>query len=190
METDSAYTIDLRDEKQFETLFKSYFQALTAFAYQYLNDSIQSEETVQEVFTQLWQKADQIEIRSNIKSYLYGAVRNSCLNQLKHNKVIQAHEESVRFHGEEGTAHDFLELEELQSKIKYALDELPEKCRQIFEMSRFEEKKYKEIAEELNLSIKTVETQMGRALKVMRNVLGTYLSQGLIWLAYWIEKFL
>ncbi|MCV9386335.1 RNA polymerase sigma-70 factor [Reichenbachiella ulvae] len=188
MAKNSVHIFDFSDEKQFELLFKEFYQPLTAFAFQYLKDSIEAEETIQEIFSTLWQKSEEIEIRTTVKSYLYGAVRNNCLNQLKHKKVIQAHEETVRFQGEESNGEDFLELEELQQRIDSALDSLPEKCRQIFEMSRFEDKKYKDIAEELDLSIKTVETQMSRALKVMRAALGQYLTVLVLWVSWLIEK--
>ncbi|PIB35130.1 hypothetical protein BFP72_06835 [Reichenbachiella sp. 5M10] len=178
---------DLSDERSFERVFKALYQPLIRFAYQYLSDEDLAEEIVQETFTSLWQKAKDIEIKTSIKSYLYGAVRNACLNNLKHQKVVRAHEETVK-HQSDAMEEDFLELDELQDKIDRALDQLPEKCREIFEMSRFEEMKYKEIAEQLQISIKTVETQMSRALKVMRTALGQYLVSFLLGLFYWIEN--
>ncbi len=148
-----------------------------------------AEEVVQEVFSQLWSKSDNIQVRTNIKSYLYGAVRNGCLNNLKHQKVIYAHQEHAK-HDQNYHTDNFLELNELQDKIDHGLSQLPDKCREIFEMSRFEDKKYKEIAEELNLSIKTVETQMGRALKVMRKELSNYIPTVLLIVFNWIQKYL
>ena len=162
------------DPLQFEVAYKQFFSALVGFAFQYVDDRDTAEDIVQEVFSNVWNQADHIDVRTTIKSYLFGAVRNACLNHLKHQKVVATH-------AKETTANEaidqlaFLEMDELREKIDQALDQLPEKRRQIFELSRFEEKKYHEIAEELNLSIKTVETQMSRALKVMREVLGSYL---------------
>ncbi|UXP31403.1 RNA polymerase sigma-70 factor [Reichenbachiella agarivorans] len=173
--------IDLRDEKSFEVLFKTYYQPLISFAYQYVKDHDMAEEVTQEVFTTLWQKAGSIEIRSSIKSYLYGAVRNASLNHLKHLKVVSAHQAYSQYNQEVGRG-DFLELDELQQKINESLEKLPPKCREIFELSRFEEMKYKDIATELDISIKTVETQMSRALKVMRDTLGQYLPAYILWI--------
>ena len=165
---------NLSDPIQFEMAYKQYFSSLVGFAYQYVEDSDTSEDIVQEMFGKLWNKVEGIDIRTNLKSYLFGAVRNACLNYLRHQKVVESHESQ----SDEGYVHqiNFLEMDELQEKVNEALAQLPEKRRQIFELSRFEEKKYHEIAEELDISIKTVETQMSRALKVMREVLGSYIT--------------
>ncbi|MBU2913497.1 MULTISPECIES: RNA polymerase sigma-70 factor [Reichenbachiella] len=187
--TSTHSLFDLQNEKHFETVFKSFFQPLCGFAFQYVKDSDTAEEIVQETFTTLWHRAHDIEIKTSVKSYLYGAVRNASLNHLKHQKVVQAHQDYV-MRDSEADQQDFLELDELQEKINKAIQQMPEKCREIFELSRFEEKKYKEIAEELNLSIKTVETQMSRALKIMREALGQYLSSWIIWMIYLGQKFL
>jgi len=175
---------DLTNERAFEQVFKSFYQPLTAFAFQYVDDHEVAEEVVQEMFSSIWTKASQIEIRTTIKSYLYGAVRNACLNHLKHEKIKRKYEEHEMYNSEYDEVN-FLELEELQEEIDKALAGLPEKCREIFEMSRYEEKKYKEIADELGLSIKTVETQMGRALKHMRTSLGRYLPVWLVLYYLW-----
>jgi len=158
---------------------------LVGFAYQYVEDHDISEDIVQEVFSKIWNNSEEIDIRTNVKSYLFGAVRNACLNHLRHEKVKEIHIREARHEVIDGEA--FLEMDELQQKINTALDQLPEKRRQIFELSRFEGKKYYEIAEELNISVKTVETQMSRALKVMREVLSTYLIYLILfsWMIFW-----
>ena len=162
------------DPVQFEMTYKQFFSMLTGFAFQYVEDTDIAEDIVQEVFSNVWNQSDQIEIRTNIKSYLFGAVRNACLNHLRHQKVERLHaEETARHRTLDRVA--FMEMDELQAKVNEALSKLPEKRRQIFELSRFEGKKYHEIAEELKISIKTVETQMSRALKVMREVLSSYM---------------
>lgn len=170
---------DLSNANTFEHIFKEYYSQLASFSYQYVKSHDVGEEIVQEMFSNVWAKADKIDIRTNVKSYLYGATRNACLNYLKHQKIERRYEEHEML---KPNYHDinFLELDELQIEIEKALDKLPEKCREIFVMSRYEEKKYKEIAEELGLSIKTVENQMSRALKVMRASLGKYLPAMLL----------
>ena len=177
---------DLTNQRTFEKIYKDYYRPLCAFAYDYVADHDIAEETVQEMFSTVWSKAGQIEIRTNVKSYLYGAVRNSCLNFLKHEKIKRKHE-AYELQKSELEEIDFLELDELQAEIEQALNKLPEKCRRIFEMSRYEDKKYSEIAEELDISIKTVETQMSCALKVMRESLGKYLPL-ILWIIYLLKK--
>ncbi len=163
-----------QDSTQFEMAYKQYFSMLVGFAFQYVEDSDEAEDVVQEVFSNIWNQSDHLEVKTNLKSYLFGAVRNASLNRLRHLKVVDSYAQAT-MQMEESDQTTFMEMDELQEKFEAALQQLPEKRRQIFELSRFEEKKYHEIAEELDISIKTVETQMSRALKVMREVLGSYL---------------
>lgn len=179
--------VDLSSDDAFEEAFNTYYRQLAAFSFQYVDDHDLAEEIVQEVFSTVWQKAKEIEIRTSVKSYLYGAVRNACLNYLKHKKIERRYEEQEKSKSSIYDV-DVVELDELQAEIDSALNQLPEKCRQIFEMSRFEEKKYKEIATELNISIKTVENQIGRALKVMHSSLGKYLPGFIPWVISLIQK--
>lgn len=173
--------LKLKDEKSFEVLFKTHYEALVKFVYKYLNDLEESEEIVQDT---LWERSESIEIQSSIKSYLYQAARNKSLNSIKHNKVKQKHVDSVKNSNFNFTEDKHMELNELQTKINEALDVLPPRCRQVFELSRFEEKKYREIAEELNISIKTVENHMGKALGLLHTSLKEYLP---IYLAFVLE---
>lgn len=170
---------------EFELLYKQHYTRLVGFAYQYVEDSDISEDIVQEVFTNIWNQVGQIEIRTNIKSYLFGAVRNASLNYLKHEKVVTSHaKENMSY--EAGDQKDFLEIEELEERLEMALAQLPDKRRKIFEMSKLEGKKYHEIAAELDISVKTVETQMSRALKALRDVLGSYLTYLIVGFMLWL----
>lgn len=164
-----------QDEKHFENIFREHYTGLVNFARHYVTDPDEAESIVQELFTGLWSKADSITIRTSVKSYLYGAVRNACLNYLKHLKVQNAYTEHQLHLATDLDTTDFLELDELKARIDEAFEQIPEKCREIFELSRYEGKKYHEIADELNLSIKTVENQMGKALKILRRELQDYL---------------
>lgn len=156
----------------FESAFKEHFKALHAYAFTIIRDEKNAEEIVQNVFFKLWEKKDQIDEITSLKAYLYRATYNDSLNFLKHNKVRAAYESYAKATGSDrNDAVDTLSAKELQAKIDKALNELPEQCRTIFQMSRFEELKYREIAEQLNLSVKTVENQMGKALKVLREKL-------------------
>ena len=164
-------------ETEFEHVFKSHFKALHAYACTILKEETTAEEIVQQVFFKLWERKDQLEITQSLKAYLYRSVYNECLNHLKHQKVRQAHKSHTLHTSSEATegVTKTLYARELETKIGEALQELPEQCRTIFQMSRFENLKYREIAAQLNLSIKTIENQMGKALKIMRTQLMEYL---------------
>ncbi|MEP4532374.1 MAG: RNA polymerase sigma-70 factor [Cyclobacteriaceae bacterium] len=166
---------NIREDAVFEALFKNHYAELVNFGNKYLNDPEQSKELVQEVFLNIWQQSEKLKIQTSVKSYLFGAVRNAALNHIKHQKVEQKYQDRVRFNATESETVDFLELDELKHSIENALDKIPEKCREIFELNRFEGKRYKEIADQLGISLKTVENQMGKALKILRNELGDYL---------------
>lgn len=165
----------LSDPSVFESVFHEQYDNLCGFAYRYVDEHHWAEEIVQGVFADLWEKAEEIKIRTTVESYLFGAVRHACLNHLKHQQVENKFQEFSKNNPDQ-VSQDFLELSELEEEIKNALESLPEKCREIFEMSRFEEMKYKEISETLNISQKTVETQISRALKVLRKALNHYLG--------------
>jgi len=169
--------LPLHDEKSFEQLFRNQYAPLCGYARKYIDDPDQSEEVVQDVFANLWQKRSTIEITSTIESYLFRAVRNTCLNILKHFKVREKHKDGITAsYNNSGERADNLVLEiELMNQIENLISELPPERQKVFKMSRFEEMKYKEIAEELGISIKTVEAQMGKALKFLRENLGDYL---------------
>jgi RNA polymerase sigma-70 factor (ECF subfamily) len=169
------------DETAFEVVFKRYYQTLCNYAYTYLPDREEAEEVVQSAFLVLWERRGS-GIHSSVKAYLFSMVRNSSLNAIKHKKVRQKHaEEQLATHpgAAESVAHTVIS-NELEERIAKALQKLPEQCRLIFKMNRFEELKYAEIASELNISVKTVENQIGKALKIMRDQLRDYLTTFLI----------
>ena len=172
---------DWSDEKFFEETFRTYYAQLAGFAYRYVEDYDLAGEITQELFSSIWSKSSSIEIQTSVKSYLFGAVRNACLNHIKHQRIVRSHSEHVLRVSSEADHSNPVELGELKNKIENALAKLPKKCREIFELSRFENLKYREIADRLNLSQKTVENQMGKALKIMREELANYLPI-LIWL--------
>jgi RNA polymerase sigma-70 factor (family 1) len=178
-ETDQTVFFAIRSGQisAFEMLFKTYYTPLCRYAASFLKDPDGAEEIVQAAFIGFWEKRESISIDSSVKSYLYRAIRNACLNELKHEQVKQKYLANESFKGEALTEPaDHLAIHgELEEKIRVAIQKLPEQCRLIFTMSRFEELKYHEIAEQLNLSVKTVENQMGKALKIMRAQLKEYL---------------
>lgn len=161
----------------FEMLFRTYYQPLCNYAYTFVQDRDEAEEIVQSTFMSVWEKRETLEIRTGVKPYLYAMVRNACLNLIKHEKIKQQHvdgELAVAERTVESVSQTVM-ASELESKITLAMNKLPEQCRLVFKLSRFEELKYAEIAEQLNISVKTVENQMGKALKIMREQLKDYL---------------
>ncbi len=166
-----------KDEFSFEDIFKMHYKKLHAYAYTILRDELDAEEMVQQVFLKLWERNVINELSSSISAYLYRAVHNECLNFIKHRSIKLKHQLHVVYNmkNEVQQPSKNILLKELEQKINAALTDLPEQCRTIFQLSRFEELKYREIAEKLNISVKTVENQMGKALKILRLKLIDYL---------------
>lgn len=157
-------------------IFRDYYKPLVQYGNTILKDADETEDIVQQVFVSVWEKRTQLDIHTSIRALLYKAVHNACLNRIKHYKVRAAHaEEWKATQSVAADASDHLQAAELNDKIQAAIELLPEQCRKIFRMSRFEQLKYQEIADRLGLSVKTVENQMGKALKVVRASLQDYL---------------
>ncbi|MEO0470218.1 MAG: RNA polymerase sigma-70 factor [Bacteroidota bacterium] len=165
------------DNQTFEKVFRMYFPGLRAYARKILNDPTQAEEVVQEVFMQLWEKRGEITFETSIKSYLFRAVYNRSLNRIRDLKTRQRHQEVVESSNKENELIEFdpAVASDVKQHIYEAIGQLPEQCGRIFKMSRFEGLTYKEIAQKLNISPKTVEVQMGRALKKLREMLRHHL---------------
>jgi RNA polymerase sigma-70 factor (ECF subfamily) len=181
-------SVNLSEQEQFEALaagditafemyFRTYYQPLCNYAYTFLQDRAESEEIVQTTFLSVWEKRTSLNIKTSPKSYLYAMVRNACLNVIKHEKIKQRYvgeELALADQGYESVSQT-ISSNELETRIQTAIEVLPEQCRLVFKLSRFEELKYSEIAEQLDISVKTVENHMGKALKIMREQLKDYL---------------
>jgi RNA polymerase sigma-70 factor (ECF subfamily) len=162
--------LQMRDEAAFEEAFKENYKSLHAYAFTMLRDEMAAEEMVQNVFYKLWERTENLSITGSVRAYLYRAVHNESLNYIKHLKVRSQHRLYISHRMNEGNdnASKKIQLRELEEKLQKALNDLPEQCRTIFQMSRFEELLYREIADRLDISVKTVENQMGKALKILR----------------------
>lgn len=169
-------------EVVFEQVFKEHYKRLYAYAVTILKDEVMGEEMVQQVFLKLWETDGLDNITGSVTGYLYRAVHNASLNHLKHLKVRQAYQTYVATQPQYETATETIAVKELQTRLDKALNDLPEQCRTIFQMSRFEHLKYQEIADKLQLSVKTVENQIGKALRILRDKLADYLPAALIFL--------
>ncbi len=170
----------------FEKLFKANYAPLCLYSKQFLKDQDECEEVVQNLFLKIWEKRESIEITTSLRSYLFGSARNSCLNWLKHRKIQQEYQKAVE--RDEATDDSygsyFLEVG-LLDKIEEAISRLPERRKEIFLLNREKGMKYREIADLLGLSVKTVETQMGQALKSLRESLAVYRSNIIGFLFCW-----
>lgn len=168
------------DEQAFELLFRKYYRRLCGFANKFIANTAESEEIVQEVFLNIWEKRDHLNLNNEIRPYLFKSVRNLCLNFIEHRKVIDNYYAVIEFiyknQAEDFSAYESVIYSEFQAKVDHAVDLLPDECRKVFLMSRHEGLKYNEIAEKLGLSVKTVETQMGRALAKLKTELKDYLT--------------
>jgi RNA polymerase sigma-70 factor (ECF subfamily) len=180
-----ASLLSKRDEAAFEQIFKTHYKNLHAYAFTILRDQDEAEEMVQQVFFKLWERSENLSFSVPVAAYLYRAVHNESLNFLKHQKVKAGHQLHVAYTMKNKSEHGQGRMmrKELENKFREALDELPEQCRTVFQLSRFEDMKYKEIADTLDISVKTVENHMGKALKLLRTKLVDFLPLLLILLS-------
>ncbi|NJO68259.1 MAG: RNA polymerase sigma-70 factor [Bacteroidetes bacterium] len=184
-EKDFADALQQGNMAVFEQVFRGYYERLCNYANTILNDMDEAEEIVQGTFLGLWEKRGQIRIHTALKSYLYQAVHNSCLNHLDHLKVRKAHREYFIRSTEEAseTGAQTTLVRELEVQIEEAISALPPQCQHVFRLSRFEGLTYAEIAQQLNISVKTIENHMGKALRILREQLKDYLPL-LLWFLF------
>lgn len=160
------------DEAAFETLFRTHYAALVGFARKFVGDQDDAEELVQELFTKLWEGRQKLQLSAGWRPYLFRAAKNACLNYLKHQKVRELYQkENQDSAAATLETEQRLDQEELRARINAAVRQLPDRCRQAFELSRYEGLKYAEIAEHMGISPRTVEVQIGKALKLLREEL-------------------
>jgi RNA polymerase sigma-70 factor (family 1) len=160
----------------FEALFKQYYAPLVAYACKYVSDMDIAREIVQDFFVRFYEKRQTLTIDVSVKSYLFRSVYNCCINYINQRNIQDKHHKNFDL---ERVDEDNLESEintfELQQRIYEIIEGLPAKCRRIFKMNRLEGYKNEEIATQLNLSKRTVETQISKALKILRQKLSDYM---------------
>lgn len=168
----------------FEDFFRTTHPQLVSYANKFLDDWETSRDIVQEIFMKLWETREELEINSSLKAYLFAAVKNQCVNTIKHKIVEQKHSDSTMAQLKEleinyyqsDNAYTQLFEGEINKKLEESIKTLPEQCRITFELSRNKGMKSHEIAKKMDVSVRTVETQIYRALKVLKESLKEYLA--------------
>lgn len=164
------------DKAVFEQLFRSYYPELCRYSLRFVHDPLVAEEVIQELFFKIWTRREELIINTSLRNYLYKAAYNHSLNFIRHREMHRRYFDYIGFEVDEMTSGELADSDgELSVQVHKALLKLPEKRREIFMMSRFEGLKYHEIAEKLGIHIKTVETQMTRALEFLRDYLKEYI---------------
>lgn len=173
-QTDEALLLLLQsgDEQALSLLYKRHWEPLFLAAYQVLKDKEACKDLVQELFTELWQRSHRIRLSGSLKAYLSASIRYKVFRYIRQNPVREELFDHMLERMETPSPESELAVKELQSLLDTLIGTLPEKCRVIFRMSRDQHLSYKEIAAQLNVSVKTVENQINIALRKLRSALG------------------
>jgi len=174
------------DRSAFSYIYKEYFNALCTYALNYFEDKEDVKNIVQDVIISLWENRSKAKEIKTLRSYLFGSVHNQCLNYLKHKRVVEKHQAEISFTLLELSLKtvDYLESSEEVNGILQTIESLPEQTRNVFKMKRFEELSYKEIAEKLGISDRTVDTHMTKAMRLLKEKLGHLLLIVIINIAF------
>ncbi len=169
------------DQKAFRALFDQFYKYLVVTVFNITGDDHLARDLAQDVFLELWKKREVIDIQSSLKSYLRRAVINKALNAIKAKRLNYQEPEKLPENPHTNQdAQKHLEADDLKKLIHETIDGLPEKCRMVFVLCRLEGMSHKEVSEKLGISTKTIENQMTKALKALRNAVQPHVSKGLI----------
>lgn len=182
------------DKQAFRQLFDQFYKYLLVTAINVLGDREMAKDMVQDVFFELWKRRETLMIQSSLKSYLRRAAVNKILNHIKRSKKFDNTEPDHYQHlpQAEASVQEELEAGDLQGVINQAIESLPERCRIIFTLCRLESLSHKQVAQQLNISTKTVENQMTKALKILKAAVAPHISKGLLFVLiandfiYWV----
>lgn len=180
LERELIESIKKGNPKSFELVFKTYYKRLCIFAFDYTRQLETAEDIVKDFFVVFWNNREKLEIKTSLSGYLFRSVRNACINYLlrnkERNKTISIEEVNwVEIKINEPLSNDYplgnLLVKETENQIFKEIEKLPERCREVFKLSRFKNLSHKEIAEQLNISENTVKVQIYRALKSLRKAI-------------------
>jgi len=173
--------------KVYELLFEQLYEPLCRYAYSILHDQDETEDIVQETFCKLWEQRERMEIHTSTKSYMYRIVHNACLNKIKQTELRYEHHEHIAYFStsDYNNVENSMNSKELRHNIELAISSLPERCREVFLLSRKQHLSYAEIAQKMQISPNTVETQIVKALKTLRLKLKDYLLLALCFFLNW-----
>ena len=168
------------NESAYEVLFKEYYVRLTIHAKKFVEDMEVAKEIVQDLIVNVYEKRESLNINTSLSSYLYRAVRNRSLNYINAQKHKAKYSQHMMYTADnsENSVESIMSKAELETALFAAISELPPKCRMIFKLNRFEGLSNSDIAEQLELSKRTVETQISKALKILRSKLQPFLTEG------------
>jgi RNA polymerase sigma-70 factor (ECF subfamily) len=177
MQTKGTITYVDSIQDNFDQVYVCYFTRLHRFAKEYVMSDEDAENIVQDVFMMLWEKRQVLNVQISLTAYLFSLVKNKCIDYLRHKVIAEEYKQELnaKLSSLEEINRAFSSDEDIERFINEAINKLPKRCREIFIMSRVEGKKYQEIADELNISVNTVENQMSIALKKLRVELKEYL---------------
>ncbi len=164
--------LKLDDETALAVIYKRYWELLYTSAYHVLKDSHACEDIIQELFIKLWNNRHQLQIMFSLRAYLYACIRYEVYRQIRKGPVRANLFDEALNHIRSPDAYDSMEYKELSTKVRSIVDALPEKCREVYKLSREECLSHKEIASQLNISTKTVENHLTRALRYLRTSIG------------------
>jgi RNA polymerase sigma-70 factor, ECF subfamily len=167
------------DEAAFDSIFRTWYAPLVRLAVGMVRERAVAEELVQEVMLELWRRRESLDSEGSAQAYLFQSTRNRALNHLRHAQVERRGEPfAAAEESKPATASDQVVEDEIAVALRQAMDDLPPRCREVFELSRLHNLKYTEIAQTLGVSVKAVEAQMGRALRTLRERLAAWLPDG------------
>lgn len=179
--------LERNDKVVFEYVFNYYYSSLCAFSMQYIDNRNSVEDLVQDFFVYLWEEFPRLKIKSSLKSYLFTAIKNRCLDYQKHHKIKEKYRTYLLFSldKEDDSMQQYFAESELRQAIQTSFAKLTPRCREIFELSRINGLSNQEIAVKLDLSKRTVELQISNSLKILRKELAEFLPFWLLVLLIW-----
>ncbi|MDR0787942.1 MAG: RNA polymerase sigma-70 factor, partial [Gemmatimonadota bacterium] len=163
------------DHGAFDTLFRAHYAALVGVAERMLREREAAEEIVQDIYAEIWRRRETLVVEGTLRAYLFRSTRNRALNHIRHHRIVQKSEHLVEPVTPMPAPSESIREQEIRDAVQQAVATLPDRCREVFQLSREGGLRYTEIAESMGISVKTVEAQMGKALRILRERLSAWL---------------